>query len=210
MHSHRHNEGSGLAIFTNPPQRGLEILVPALLGFHGNEVPLMIVLSARAAKNSHVISDEFNGRLAKSISSENSVVILDSAFLASALRHIATCRPYAQSAIVFSFIRTLAWALGMHEATLAADLGIRYGSSERIPQASSERVIGLMSLIGRVEEITIRNGATGFDPAKWLGTWLNTPLPALGGARPGTYLDTMAGQDLLSSMIAIAESGAYA
>ena len=38
MHSHRHNEGSGLAIFTNPPQRGLEILVPALLGFHGNEV----------------------------------------------------------------------------------------------------------------------------------------------------------------------------
>lgn len=36
VHSRRHNEGSGLAIFTNPPQRGLEIHVPTPLGFHGN------------------------------------------------------------------------------------------------------------------------------------------------------------------------------
>jgi hypothetical protein len=38
VHSRRHNEGSGLAIFTNPLQRGLEIHAPVLLGFHGNEV----------------------------------------------------------------------------------------------------------------------------------------------------------------------------
>jgi hypothetical protein len=109
-----------------------------------------------------------------------------------------------------SRIPTLAKDLGMQEAALAADLDVRSGSSERIPQSSSERVIGLMSLIGQVEGMIARAGATGFDSAKWLGTRLNKPLPALGGARPGTYLDTMAGQDLLGQLVAMAESGAYA
>ena len=98
----------------------------------------------------------------------------------------------------------------MREAALASDLEIRSGSSERIPQSSSERVIGLMSLIGQVEAMIAKNGATGFDSAKWLGNWLSKPLPALGGARPSTYLDTMAGQDLLGQLVAMAESGAYA
>lgn len=98
----------------------------------------------------------------------------------------------------------------MAESTLAADLGIRLGSGERIGQAPSERVIGLMSLIGRVEAMVSRNGATGFNAAKWLGAWLNSPLPALGGVRPGSYLDTMTRQDVLSELIAMTESGAYA
>jgi hypothetical protein len=55
-----------------------------------------------------------------------------------------------------------------------------------------------------------RNGATGFNAAKWLGAWLNSPLPALGGVRPGSYLDTMTGQELLGELIAMTESGAYA
>jgi uncharacterized protein (DUF2384 family) len=107
-------------------------------------------------------------------------------------------------------LRVLARALGIHEAVLAADLRIRAGVSARIAPAPSERVIGLMSLIGRVETMLASSGVSGFNAGKWLGAWLNAPLPALGGARPGSYLDTMVGQDLLGELIAKAESGAYA
>nr|WP_241813515.1 antitoxin Xre/MbcA/ParS toxin-binding domain-containing protein [Herbaspirillum sp. C7C2] len=30
-----------------------------------------------------------------------------------------------------------------------------------------------------------------FDAAKWLSNWLLSPLPALGGAAPASYLDTV-------------------
>lgn len=109
-----------------------------------------------------------------------------------------------------SRIRSLAKSLGVGVSTLAADLDVRLGSSERFGQAPSERVIGLMALIGRVEAMVARHGATGFDAAMWLGAWLNSPLPALGGVRPATYLDTMTGVDLLDQLIAMADSGAYA
>jgi hypothetical protein len=109
-----------------------------------------------------------------------------------------------------SRLTTLASKLGISEAVLVADLDVRRGKTALIPQASSERVIGLMTLIGRVEQMVARSGAANFDAARWLGAWLNTPLPALGGARPGTYLDTMVGQDLLNSLLAYSESGAYA
>lgn len=98
----------------------------------------------------------------------------------------------------------------MTEVALAADLGIRAGSSERFPLAPSERVIGLMSLIGLVEGMVAGNESSGFNAAKWLGAWLDAPLPALGGARPGSYLDTMVGQEMIASLLALAESGAYA
>lgn len=62
-----------------------------------------------------------------------------------------------------SRIRTLAKELGMREAALAADLDVRSGSSARIPQSASECVIGLMFLIGQVEEMIARTGATDFD-----------------------------------------------
>jgi hypothetical protein len=78
-----------------------------------------------------------------------------------------------------SQIRTIAKRLGIRVDMLAANLGIPSGSSEHIPQSSSERVIGLMSIIGCVEAMAIRHGAKSFDAAKWLGAWLDTPLPAL-------------------------------
>lgn len=109
-----------------------------------------------------------------------------------------------------SQLRTLARDLGLQEATLVADLGLKLGKGELVPQVESERLIGLMSLIGRVEKIVAINGPSDFDAAKWLGSWLDAPLPALGGVRPGSYLDTVVGQDLLGNLIAISESGAYA
>jgi hypothetical protein len=50
----------------------------------------------------------------------------------------------------------------------------------------------------------------GFDASRWVGEWLERPLPALGGAKPAEYMDTMEGQELISRLLAQAQSGAYA
>ncbi|WP_373889643.1 antitoxin Xre/MbcA/ParS toxin-binding domain-containing protein [Massilia sp. MB5] len=107
-------------------------------------------------------------------------------------------------------LRTLAIALGVPETALTGYLAIRPGSGELVPKASGERVIGLMSLIGRVESFAVGNESNGFNAAKWLGAWLSTPLPALGGTRPGSYLDTIAGQEFLCALLGMTESGTYA
>jgi putative toxin-antitoxin system antitoxin component (TIGR02293 family) len=75
----------------------------------------------------------------------------------------------------------------------------------------SERVIGLQKLIGQVESMVAESGeADGFDPAKWVANWLNTPCPALGGAKPAEYMDTAEGQALASKLLSMMQSGAYA
>jgi hypothetical protein len=112
-----------------------------------------------------------------------------------------------------SKVKALARSLGLQEMVLMNDLGIRRASMKvaRFQPAASERLIGLMTLVGQVEAMVPSMDPTiDFDAAKWLGAWLDSPLPALGGVRPGSYLDTMAGQDLLATLIAMAQSGAYA
>jgi hypothetical protein len=65
-------------------------------------------------------------------------------------------------------------------------------------------------LIGQVEVMLSQSG-TGekFDADRWVGAWLDHPLPALGGARPAEYMDTIEGQELVSGLLAQSQSGAY-
>jgi putative toxin-antitoxin system antitoxin component (TIGR02293 family) len=75
----------------------------------------------------------------------------------------------------------------------------------------SERVIGLERLIGQVEVMVAQSGnPEGFDADRWVGEWLERPLPALGGAKPADFMDTMEGQELVSRLLAQSQSGAYA
>jgi putative toxin-antitoxin system antitoxin component (TIGR02293 family) len=75
----------------------------------------------------------------------------------------------------------------------------------------SERVIGLERLIGQVEVMVAQSGnPQGFEAERWVGEWLDRPLPALGGAKPADFMDTMEGQDLVSRLLAQSQSGAYA
>lgn len=75
----------------------------------------------------------------------------------------------------------------------------------------SERVIGLQKLIGQVKSMVAESGDTkDFDPAKWVAHWLNTPCPALSDARPADYMDTAEGQELISKLLSMMQSGAYA
>ena len=75
----------------------------------------------------------------------------------------------------------------------------------------TERVIGLERLIGQLEVMVLESGdGSAFDAHTWLGVWLENPLPALGGLKPADYMDTMAGQEIVSTLLAQMQSGAYA
>jgi hypothetical protein len=49
-----------------------------------------------------------------------------------------------------------------------------------------------------------------FNAAKWLARCLDTPNPALGGKCPVEYMHLLEGQELLSTLLDQAQSGAYA
>ncbi len=75
----------------------------------------------------------------------------------------------------------------------------------------SERVLGLESLIGQAQAMVDESGdGQPFDAARWAGTWIYQPLPALGGRQPASYLDTIEGQKLVAGLLAMTQSGAYA
>lgn len=80
-----------------------------------------------------------------------------------------------------------------------------------LSQDESERVLGVECLIGQVENMVRESGAPqGFDAAVWVANWLHAPLPALGNEPPANYMDTVEGQKLVSSILAMGQSGAYA
>lgn len=75
----------------------------------------------------------------------------------------------------------------------------------------SERVLGVEYLIGQVEHMVRESGnPQGFDAALWVSNWLHAPLPALGNKPPAAYMDTVEGQKLVSGILAMGQSGAYA
>lgn len=82
---------------------------------------------------------------------------------------------------------------------------------EALSPDDSERVVGMSNLIGQVQIMVEQSGRPdGFDAAKWVARWLEEPVPALDGECPASYMDTMEGQRLVSSLLATMQSGAYA
>ncbi len=103
-------------------------------------------------------------------------------------------------------------AAGMAALNLpAATVNRKVALDQTLSPAEGERVIGLARLIGQLQAMIQESGdPDGFDAAAWLSRWLREPLPALGGARPLAYMDTMEGQALVSDLLARMQSGAYA
>lgn len=84
-------------------------------------------------------------------------------------------------------------------------------ANARLTSEQSEPVVSMAKLIGQVQAIVQQSGdPDGFDAALWFAQWLDQPLPALGNSRPAEYMDTAEGRELLSNLIAHAQSGAYA
>lgn len=97
-------------------------------------------------------------------------------------------------------------SLGLSRATINR----KVQREQALSPEESERVMGMQSLIGQVQAMVDPQMAPDFDAAKWLARWLVEPLPALGGAAPASYMDTVEGQKYVGNLLAMAQSGAYA
>ncbi|KJK21066.1 hypothetical protein UB46_29255 [Burkholderiaceae bacterium 16] len=82
---------------------------------------------------------------------------------------------------------------------------------QNLSSEQSERVIGMAKLVGQVQAMVERSGdPTNFNAAQWVAQWLEQPSQALGGQRPAELMDTVAGQEVVSDLVAKMQSGAYA
>jgi len=96
---------------------------------------------------------------------------------------------------------------GLSRATI--DRKVR--ANKRLNPDESERVMGIARLVGQAQSLVEESGGPNdFDAARWLAEWLDHPLPALGGRRPGELMDTADGRALVSDLLAQQQSGAYA
>lgn len=86
--------------------------------------------------------------------------------------------------------------------------------NESLSREDSEKVVGMAKLIGQVEAMLEESGDPDlmhdFDAARWLTHWMEEPIPALGGATPADYMDTIEGQEMISRLLATMQTGAYA
>lgn len=97
-------------------------------------------------------------------------------------------------------------SLGLSRATINR----KVQRDQSLSPEESERVMGMEALIGQVEAMIDSENAPEFNAAKWLANWLAAPLPALGGATPGSFMDTVEGQKYVGNLLEMAQSGAYA
>jgi putative toxin-antitoxin system antitoxin component (TIGR02293 family) len=83
-------------------------------------------------------------------------------------------------------------------------------ASQRLNPDESERVMGVARLVGQAQSLMQESGDTSdFDAGRWVGDWLQRPLPALGGNSPGELMDTVDGRALVSDLLSQQQSGAY-
>lgn len=117
-----------------------------------------------------------------------------------------------------SMVGELSSTMGMSKELLLGSLGLSRATISRkekdetaLSKDESERVLGVASLIGKVQTMVEESGdPSGFNAAHWLADWLAKPLPALGGATPASYMDTFEGQRLVAELLSMSQSGAYA
>lgn len=117
-----------------------------------------------------------------------------------------------------STVSELSSTMGINKELLLRSLGLSRATISRkekdktaLSKDESERVLGVASLIGKVQTMVEESGdPAGFDAAQWLAAWLVKPLPALGGATPASYMDTFEGQKLVAELLSMSQSGAYA
>jgi|GEM_PF-685200 len=98
--------------------------------------------------------------------------------------------------------------LGVAKATAEK----KVAAGELLTGNGGRAALGLARLLGIAKEIVDNSTAPeakDFDSVKWLGQWLETPQPALGGRKPATLIDTPTGLEVVSKLLGAIESGAY-
>ena len=116
------------------------------------------------------------------------------------------------------YVNVLTACMGMPKDKFYRTIGLtrptvdrKVRTSKRLNQDESERVMGIARLIGQAQSLVQDSAGPGeFRAAKWVAAWLDRPLPALGGKRPGEFMDTADGRTLVADLLAQQQSGAYA
>lgn len=97
--------------------------------------------------------------------------------------------------------------LGLSRSTVARKIADKTDFS----MDDSERIVGLVKLVGQVEKMVMESGnPNGFDAAKWFGRWIERPEAALAGRKPADLMDSSDGREAISRLLAQMQSGAYA
>jgi len=135
-------------------------------------------------------------------------------FLATGLERVEMIRRGVPATVLQQIVRKMDIPKERLYATLRlprSTIDRKIRNNGTLSAEHSERVIGLERLIGQVEAMVAQSGnPQGFDANRWVGEWLERPLPALGGAKPADFMDTMEGQELVARLLAQSQSGAYA
>lgn len=99
-------------------------------------------------------------------------------------------------------------------AALAGWLGVPLTSllplvrHERLPDAFTEAVLGVVKLVGQVEQ-SVAGASEEFNAAVWLGRWLQQPLPAIGNREPSQLLGTATGRAAVGEVLQRIVSSTY-
>lgn len=138
------------------------------------------------------------------------------------VQRIYTASPLARIEIVrsgvpASFVANLSEAMNVSRERIYQTMGLPRATVDRkvreqqaLNANESERVLGLVQLIGQAEAIVNESGAAeDFDAAAWVGHWLGEPQPALGGRTPGEFMDTSEGRSLVGDLLLRQQSSAY-
>ena len=98
--------------------------------------------------------------------------------------------------------------LGVPKATAIR----KSANGEMISGSSGQAAIAMAKLLGLAQDIVAHSTAAeakDFDSAAWLGRWLETPQPALGGRKPADLMDTPTGVEIVTRLLGSLESGSF-
>lgn len=114
---------------------------------------------------------------------------------------------------------TLATALALPKTELYPMIGIakataesRLRSGARVDGAPGFALISLVALLDDTQQLladSTHPAAQSFAAGPWLGRWLKTQQPALGGRSPSEYIATPTGQQIVRRLLGSIASGAY-
>lgn len=158
--------------------------------------------------------------LAADFAAEETILEPDTMMFATSLYQASPAERVSliRNGVPASRLSGLAAAMHVSQAGLLTMLNLPGASIRRmiregtlLSTEQAERVIGLERLIGQVAIMVEGSGhSKGFDVARWVGHWLEQPIPALGGSRPADFMDTMTGQTLVSSLLLQVQAGVFA
>lgn len=116
-------------------------------------------------------------------------------------------------------LKALAKRLGVPAVRLFQIIGVPKATAEKkvstgavLSGSPGVAAINLIRLLAMAQQIVANSTspeAKGFDTSKWLGRWIETPQPALGGSKPAEILDTPTGFSSVAKILGAIESGSY-